>query len=99
MALLTGLRHGKRLAGIAGLSGYLPLAMHTAAERSAANAHTPIFLAHGSHDDIVVPLRGRTTRDALAALGYQPEWQEYPMGHSVCPEEIADIAEWLRRIL
>ncbi|TWO69411.1 alpha/beta hydrolase [Caenimonas sedimenti] len=99
MALLTGLRHGRRLAGIAGLSGYLPLAMHTAAERHAANADTPIFLAHGSHDDIVVPARGRMTRDALAALGYRPEWHEYPMGHSVSMEEIADLQGWLLKVL
>jgi phospholipase/carboxylesterase len=99
MALLTGLRHGRRLAGIAGLSGYLPLAMHTAAERHAANVDTPIFLAHGSHDDIVVPERGRMTRDALAALGYRPEWHEYPMGHSVCMEEIADLQAWLLKVL
>jgi phospholipase/carboxylesterase len=99
MALLTGLRHGKRLAGIAGLSGYLPLAMHTAAERNAANAATPIFLAHGSHDDIVVPARGRSTRDALATLGYAVDWHEYPMGHSVCMEEIADLQAWLLKVL
>ena len=99
MALLTGLRHGKRLAGIAGLSGYLPLAMHTAAERHAANADAPIFLAHGSHDEIVLPARGRMTRDALASLGYQPQWHEYPMGHSVCMEEIADLQAWLLKVL
>jgi phospholipase/carboxylesterase len=99
MALLTGLRHGKRLAGIAGLSGYLPLAMHTAAERHAANLATPLFLAHGSHDDIVVPARGRATRDALMTLGYAPEWHEYPMGHSVSMEEIADLQAWLLKVL
>jgi phospholipase/carboxylesterase len=99
MALLTGLRHGRRLAGIAGLSGYLPLALHTAAERHGANAETPVFLAHGSHDDIVVPARGRTTRDALATLGYAVEWHEYPMGHSVCMEEIADLQAWLLKVL
>jgi phospholipase/carboxylesterase len=50
MALMTGLRHAERLAGIAGLSGYLPLADKTAAERSAANRDVPIFLAHGTRD-------------------------------------------------
>jgi phospholipase/carboxylesterase len=99
MALLTGLRHGRRLAGIAGLSGYLPLAMHTSAERSEANGKTPIFMAHGVHDDIVVPARGRNSRDALGALGYEVEWHEYPMGHSVCMEEIADLQAWLLKVL
>lgn len=99
MALLTGLRHGRRLAGIAGLSGYLPLAMQTAAERSPANHQTPIFMSHGSHDEIVVPARGRGSRDALGALGYAVEWHEYPMGHSVCMEEIADLQAWLMKVL
>lgn len=99
MALLTGLRHGHKLAGIAGLSGYLPLAHSTAAERSSANTATPIFLAHGRHDDIVAVERGETSRDALRALGYQVQWHEYPMGHSVCMEEVADLNAWLLQVL
>lgn len=99
MALLTGLRHAQRLAGIAGLSGYLPLSQSTAAERSPANMDTPIFLAHGTHDDIVIAGRGEASRDELRALGYGVEWHEYPMGHSVCMEEIADLNAWLLRIL
>ncbi|MDB5844396.1 MAG: phospholipase/Carboxylesterase, partial [Polaromonas sp.] len=69
MALMAGLRHGERLAGIAGLSGYLPLAEKTAAEGSAANKDVPIFLAHGSRDGVVALPRALATRDALAALG------------------------------
>jgi phospholipase/carboxylesterase len=99
MALMTGLRHGQRLAGIAGLSGYLPLAKAAAAERSPANQHTPIFLAHGTQDDIVLPERGEATRDALLALGYQVEWHSYPMGHSVSMEEIAQLDAWLVKVL
>lgn len=99
LALMTGLRHSERLAGIAGLSGYLPLADQTAAERSAANQDVPIFLAHGSRDGVVVLPRATASRDALTALGYPVEWHEYLMEHSVCPQEIADLARWLRRVL
>ena len=99
MALMTGLRHGERLGGIAGLSGYLPLADKTAAERSLANQDVPIFLAHGRHDDVVAPLRALASRDALTALGYRLEWHDYPMGHSVCPQEVADLQQWLLRVL
>jgi len=99
MSLLVGLRHAERLAGIVGLSGYLPLAQHTAAERSAANAQTPIFLAHGTEDAVVVPQRGTSSRDALRGLGYGVEWHDYPMGHSVCMEEIGDLNAWLVRVL
>ncbi|WP_374669391.1 alpha/beta hydrolase [Ramlibacter sp.] len=99
MSLLVGLRHAERLAGIVGMSGYLPLPQHTAAERSAANAQTPIFLAHGTEDAVVIPHRGETSRDALRALGYEVDWHEYPMGHSVCMEEIGDLNAWLVRVL
>jgi len=99
MALLTGLRHRGRLAGIVGMSGYLPLAATTAAERSDANAMTPIFMAHGQQDPVVDIERGRTSREMLRALGYAVEWHEYPMGHSVCMEEIADVNRWLLGVL
>jgi phospholipase/carboxylesterase len=99
MALLTGLRHAEPLAGIAGLSGYLPLAAKTAAERHAANARTPVFLAHGRHDDIVPIGAAHQTRDALQALGHAVEWHAYDMPHSVCVEEIADLNRWLLGVL
>jgi phospholipase/carboxylesterase len=99
MALLTGLRHPERLAGIAGLSGYLPLPEATAAERTAANAGTPIFLAHGTHDNVIELHRAEASRDALRALGYEVEWHEYLMPHSVCPEEIEELNVWLLRVL
>jgi phospholipase/carboxylesterase len=99
MALLTGLRHGEKLGGIVGLSGYLPLAATTAAERHSANTATPIFLAHGRMDPVVPLDRALASRDALKSLGYQVEWHEYPMAHSVCMEEISDLNRWLLSVL
>lgn len=99
MALMTGLRYGERLAGIVGLSGYLPLAAKTAAERHAANAQTPIFMAHGRQDTMVVLPRATASRDALQALGYKVQWTDYAMAHSVCPEEVVDLNQWLLKVL
>ena len=99
VSLLTGLRHPERLAGIMALSGYLPLADKTAAERSSASLGTPIFLAHGTHDEVVALDRAESSRDALQALGYQVEWHEYVMGHAVSPVEIAELNAWLLRVL
>ena len=99
ITLGAGLRYGQRLAGLAALSGYLPLAGHTAAERHAANATTPVVGAHGSRDGIVVPARGRDSRDALVALGQPVDWHEYPMEHSVCLEEVRDLEAWLKQVL
>ncbi len=99
MTLLTGLRHAERLAALVGLSGYLPLASRTAAERSAANADVPIFLAHGREDPMIALDRATASRDALLALGYGIEWHDYAMPHSVCMDEIADLNRWLLRVL
>ncbi|MBA3771674.1 MAG: dienelactone hydrolase family protein [Ramlibacter sp.] len=99
MALLAGVRHRERLAGIAGLSGYLPLAHSTAAERSDANALTPIFMGHGQYDNVVPLARGTASRGVLSELGYQVEWNAYPIAHSVCMEEIADLNRWLLKVL
>ncbi len=99
MSLLTGLRHTERLAGIVGLSGWLPLAATTAAERHAANHDTPVFLGHGRQDPMVPMALAQQSRDALAALGYTVEWHEYTMAHSVCMEEIADLNRFLLRVL
>ena len=99
MTLLTGLRAPKRLAGLVCLSGYLPLAATTAAERSAANSKTPIFMAHGQFDPVVPHAAGLASRDALRTLGHEVEWHEYPMEHSVCPEEIGDLNRWLLKVL
>ena len=99
MALMTGLRAPKRLAGVVGLSGYLPLAGRMGSERSAANAGVPIFLGHGRQDSMVPLARGAWSRDTLRGLGWQPEWFEYAMEHSVCAEEIADLNRWLLKVL
>lgn len=99
MSLLTGLRHKERLAGLVGLSGYLPLATTTVVERTDANALTPVFLAHGQQDNVVPVQAGRASRDLLKSLGYPVEWHEYPMAHSVHPQEIVDLNRWLVGVL
>jgi phospholipase/carboxylesterase len=99
VALGAGLRHGERLAGLAGLSGYLPLAASTAAERSAANRETPVFMAHGRNDGVVPLARGIAGRELLLGLGQTVEWHDYPMEHSVCIEEVQALQSWLQQVL
>ncbi len=99
MTLLTGLRAPQRLAGLVGLSGYMPLAAVAAAERHEANRDVPVFLAHGRFDPVVPFARGAATRDLLQALGHPVEWHEYPMQHEVCAEEQLHLQAWLRKVL
>jgi phospholipase/carboxylesterase len=99
MALFTGLRYPEQLAGIIGLSCYLLLASTLDDERSPANQSTPIFMAHGAFDPIVDFRLGEGSCQQLKSMGYAVEWHRYAMPHSVCAEEIAAIAGWLRRAL
>jgi phospholipase/carboxylesterase len=99
IALQAALRHPERLAGLLALSTYLPLNASLEAERSPANQSLPIFMAHGQYDDIIPLARAEQSRQILERLGYKVEWHVYPMPHSVCPEEIAAISQFLRRVL
>jgi len=99
IALQTGLRHAERLAGIMALSTYLPLADSLPVDASAANKDVPIFYAHGTYDPVIPFAMASASRDKLGELGYQVEWHDYPMQHSVCPEEIAAIGKWLGKVL
>jgi phospholipase/carboxylesterase len=99
MTLLTGIRHRERLAGLAALSGYMPLLTKLEAERHAGNHDVPIFMAHGRQDPVVNIARGIAARDALVKLGYDVEWHDYPMPHSVSAQEIADLNKWLLKVL
>lgn len=94
VVLNAGLRHAARLAGIVALSTYLPLAEKLPTEASAANRDTSIFMAHGSHDPVVALARGEASRELMLSHGYPVQWHQYPMPHSVCAEEIADLATW-----
>ena len=99
IVLQTGLRHAERLAGILALSTYLPIAETLQKEKSKANQDLPIFMAHGSYDDIIPIKRAEDSRNFLEQLGYRIEWHGYPMPHSVCGEEIGHIASFLTTLL
>lgn len=99
MALQIGLRFPHKLAGIMALSGYLPLASTLHIEKHSANESTPIFMAHGMFDAVVVPERAQASYEMLNKMGYPVEWNEYPMEHSVNREELLDISRFLQEVL
>ena len=99
MALHTGLRYPQRLAGMLALSCYVPLADSVEAEVHGANSQTPIMMLHGTEDDIVPLAAGERSRRLLTSLGYSVTWRSYDMAHTLCAEEVQDIAGWLKTIL
>jgi phospholipase/carboxylesterase len=98
IALHTGLRYPSKLAGIVALSTYLPTLEQLKTERSTVNNATPIFMAHGILDSVVAIESGKAAFNALHALGYNVEWHDYLMGHSVCIEEIGHISTFINGI-
>ena len=99
ITLHTGLRQAEPLAGLLALSCYLPIADAFAREAAPASRTVPIFMAHGTSDPVIPMARAIASRDALKAAGYNVEWHEYPMPHSVAAEEIKQLAAFLKRVL
>jgi phospholipase/carboxylesterase len=99
MALHVGLRQINRLAGIIALSCYLPLAEKLSSEVCTVNAAIPIFMTHGIYDPVIPISYAIASREKLLADNYALEWHEYPMAHTVCQQEVADIGHWLRCII
>jgi phospholipase/carboxylesterase len=95
LALHTGLRYPERLGGIIALSCYLPLLSTFLEERNPANQATPIFMAHGLFDPVVPLMLGEQAKTQLEQLDYKVSWKTYPMPHTVLPEEIDDIGQFL----
>lgn len=95
MALQVALRHARTLAGVVGLSCYLPMAEALADERAAANTGTPVLLMHGTHDPVVPLALGEHARRTLEGWDYAVQWHTYPMQHQLCLEQIQDLRRWL----
>lgn len=99
VALNCALRYPERLAGALILSSYLGLKDQLAAQAGAANRTLPIFMAHGTQDDIVPLALADASRSTLVNLAYAVDWHSYPMAHTVCAAEVADIGQWLGEVL
>jgi len=94
VALAVGLKRLENLAGVIAMSSYVPQFLKTG-----KCYKPPIFMAHGTRDQVVLPDWGRASRDWLNTEGFTVSWREYPMAHVICQEEIQDMAEWVDQTL
>lgn len=99
IALHTALRYPQKLAGVLALSTYLPLKSKLNTEALAANADTPIFMAHGIYDDVISLETSKVSLNLLQNRQIPVTWHQYGMAHSVCIEEIDDIRNFLQQVL
>ena len=99
IAYHLGLRLDKPLAGILALSTYMCKPEQLGNEAHDANRNTPIFVGHGQDDEVVPMSMGRAAYEVLQKNNYQAQWQDYPMQHNVCLQELKDISTWLKQRL
>ena len=99
MALYAGLRHPVRLAGLVALSAYLIDPVSLPAEAAEATRDVPVFMAHGSEDDVVLYHWGEASRLAREPQGWSVAWHRYPMGHGAIAEESAEAGRFIARVL
>ena len=96
IALRSGLLRPQPLGGIIALSTWLPLAQEYKLEGVAT---PPVLMCHGTKDPVVQPRFGSASVDKLKALGVEVDFKTYPMVHSACDEELADVVRWLAKRL
>jgi phospholipase/carboxylesterase len=99
VALYTALRHPEPLGGAAALSAYLVDGATLATEAAAVNRDLPLFMAHGTDDEVVLPAWGEASRDQLRDAGWRVEWHQYPMGHAAAIEEIEALGRFIAYVL
>ena len=99
MSLFTGLRYPEKLAGIMALSCYLPQGDTLPEGLNDANQQTPFLQHHGEQDPVVPIAAGKMANQTLSAGGYQVDWKSYPMLHSVLPQQLTEIGQWLSKQL
>ena len=97
IALAAGLRRREPLAGLIGLSTYLPMHDRAAQQLATQATSQPVFMAHGLQDPVVPYAAGEMSAALLRDLGFAIDWHRYPMPHSVCAEEIRDLGDWMSR--
>ena len=84
-------------AGLLAMSSYF--ATVDTIKLSEANKNIPIKIQHGIHDPVVPEALGQKATTQLVKLGYRVNYQNYPMEHAVCPQQISDISLWIQEIL
>ena len=83
------------LAGVIALSGYVPKHPRFD-ELSDVAKQTPVFMAHGTLDPVISLVQAKKGLEVLNKAGASVEFFDYPMVHEICPDEVADIAEFIR---
>ncbi len=99
VALHTALQSSHSLAGIICMSTYLGADSIFQSQHRPINQNIPIFWGHGTYDAVVPLALAETSIETLNENNYKVELKTYPMEHSLHPDEVSDISEWISVLL
>lgn len=99
IAIHLATRFEQPLGGLLAMSTYMCAPQKLEAEAHQSNRDIKALMCHGMHDDVVPMTAGANACDVLRSVGYDVEWQEYPMQHNVCMEQIQAISTWIQQRL
>lgn len=83
------------LIGVVAMSGYVPQFLLPSLGGLRGSS---VFMGHGEQDDVIPLALARSGKEALVDSGVEVAWHPYPMPHTICQQEIRDMADWLTNL-
>jgi phospholipase/carboxylesterase len=95
MSYALGLGSGRPSpAGIIALSGFLPTVAGFSLDLESRRG-LPVAIGHGTLDPVIGIEFGHEARDRLSAAGLDVLYRETPMSHTIDPDFIPELRDWL----
>jgi phospholipase/carboxylesterase len=95
MSFTTLLSEPGPIAGIAAMSGRIPPEVRPWIAPTDQLAGAPIFMAHGTFDDVIAVSYAHNALELLRTLPVELTYREYPMPHTIGPDALRDMRTWL----
>lgn len=95
VALHTSLKYPVPLGGIVCLSTYLGATSVLKKSTTPVNKDIPIFWGHGSMDPVVPLSLAESSIQTLRDHNYELTFKSYKMEHSIHPNELLDLQDWI----
>ncbi len=95
LSYAVALSYPERIQRVAALSGYLNDEIAVAGFEKNNLSRLQIYTSHGTVDQVIPVEWARKAPESLTNLGVQVQYQEYPIGHGVSPQNFYDLNQWL----
>lgn len=99
MAYSLGLTNPEKFSGLAVLSSWLPQELLSRLTLGATLPSLPVLVQHGTSDSTIEIERARNSAETLRQMRVGLTYREYPMGHEINGNSLADLSAWLEKKL